>query len=122
MIISDARSAVHHEGGYLPSATAAGRRTGRLLQPVLIRFFCGLLLLSGSAYSFKLPFFQKQAGAGEQNTEVFDWFFSEAYAHNGFHYTYPPSSSVSIIRGNAHSGKYALQFDLDPNDYSGGSI
>ena len=94
-------------------------RTLRRVVPVLY----WLLLVSGTAYSLKLPFFDKNAeNSGSENIEIFDWFFSESYAHNGFQYAYPASSSVTVAKGNAHGGRYALQFDLDPDDYSGGSI
>ncbi len=98
------------------------QKAGGGLHPVFAGFCFGLLLISCSAYSFKIPFFQKNVGAAEQRSDVFDWFFNETCAHNGFNYSYPASSSVSVVRGNAHTGKYALQFDLDPDDYSGGSI
>jgi hypothetical protein len=117
---SDTRPAVKGNRSSIPGRSAVAGPSGGWIWPVLIRFLCALLLITGSAYSFKMPFFQKKAA--EERTDVFDWFFNEAYAHNGFNYSYPASSSVSVIRGNAHTGKYALQFDLDPNDYSGGSI
>jgi hypothetical protein len=49
-------------------------------------------------------------------------FFDDAYAPGGFQYAYPEKSKVFIAEGIAKSGEVSLQFDLTPDDFSGGSV
>ncbi|MDO5575661.1 MAG: carbohydrate binding domain-containing protein, partial [Fibrobacter sp.] len=49
-------------------------------------------------------------------------FFDEDYISGGYAYWYPDNSKVFIPEESGKNGEVALQFDLDANDYSGGSV
>ena len=93
---------------------------------VTITGFLFIIILSFPGYCWKFPFSSKDTTSRSvtpsASNEIFDWFFSESYAHDGYAYAYPSSSSVTIAKGVAHKGNYSLKFDLDPADYSGGSV
>lgn len=49
-------------------------------------------------------------------------FFDEDYISGGYAYWYPDNSKVFIPEESGKNGEVALQFDLEANDYSGGSV
>ncbi|MBN1306397.1 MAG: hypothetical protein JXA18_00670, partial [Chitinispirillaceae bacterium] len=49
-------------------------------------------------------------------------FFDEDFISGGYPYWYPEQSNVFIPEESGKNGEVAIQFDLEANDYSGGSI
>ncbi len=49
-------------------------------------------------------------------------FFDDDFISGGFPYWYPEQSKVFIPEESGKNGEVAIQFDLEANDYSGGSI
>ncbi|MBN2035544.1 MAG: hypothetical protein JW768_02260 [Chitinispirillaceae bacterium] len=49
-------------------------------------------------------------------------FFDEDFVSGGYAYWYPDDSKVFIPEESGKNGEVALQFDLDAQDYSGGSV
>lgn len=78
-----------------------------------------------------MSFFCSAAGAGFgkgtnnkkiRKEAIAGCFFDDLYAAHGFNYAYPPTSEVSVSRDTVKVGHLALQFDLDPTEFSGGSV
>lgn len=61
-------------------------------------------------------------GAAAGNDKVVFRFFDEDFISGGFPYWYPEQSNVFIPEESGKNGEVAIQFDLEANDYSGGSI
>ena len=61
------------------------------------------------------------AEAGGDNKVVFR-FFDEDFISGGFPYWYPDQSKVFIPEESGKNGEVSIQFDLEANDYSGGSV
>lgn len=49
-------------------------------------------------------------------------FFDEDFVSGGFQYVYPDASKVHIPEESGHDSEVSLQFDLEANDFSGGSV
>jgi len=65
---------------------------------------------------------QRLAPSAALPPEVVYCFFSEAFVAGGFQYAYPQRSKVLIDECVAKNGEVSLRFDLDPGDFSGGSV
>lgn len=57
-----------------------------------------------------------------QDSRLVYRFFDEDFISGGYAYWYPDNSKVFIPEESGKNGEVALQFDLDANDYSGGSV
>lgn len=56
------------------------------------------------------------------NDKVVFRFFDEDFVSGGYQYVYPEASRVFIPEESGHESEVALQFDLEPGDYSGGAV
>jgi hypothetical protein len=65
----------------------------------------------------------KKTGVAGESQVVFR-FFEEDFTPGGFEYVYPEKSKVFINERREHvkNGEASLQFDLIPDDYSGGAV
>ncbi len=85
-----------------------------------------VLVLAGCALQFKpLPTPAKAAtGATQEHVDprVVYRFFDDDFVAGGYEYSYPDASKVYIPEESGHDSEVSLQFDLDPNDYSGGAV
>jgi len=61
-------------------------------------------------------------GKAAINEKVVYRFFDEDFIAGGFPYWYPDQSNVFIPEESGKNGEVSLQFDLEANDYSGGSV
>lgn len=104
------------------SRTAPDRPAG-----VLIWLVCmALLVVVYPAELLGWGFSWGSSGSGSKGAaldkDVVGWFFDDVYAHDGYHYAYPPLSSVKLVKGNAKRGRYSCRIELAVNDYSGAAI
>ena len=87
----------------------------------------GLLIYAGAALPgwLQIKPLKKQTEAVAQTTTdprlVFR-FFDEDFVSGGYAYWYPDNSKVFIPEESGKNGEVALQFDLNAQDYSGGSV
>lgn len=65
---------------------------------------------------------QKNYGNDSTAYKILYIFFDDAFTPGGFAYHYPKESNVRITEEVSRHGEVALQFDLFPGDYSGGSV
>jgi hypothetical protein len=60
--------------------------------------------------------------ANAANEKVVFRFFDEDFVSGGYQYIYPEASRVFIPEESGHESEVALQFDLEPGEYSGGAV
>ncbi len=64
----------------------------------------------------------KVTAASAGSEKVVYRFFDEDFISGGYPYWYPDQSKVFIPEESGKNGEVAIQFDLEANDYSGGSV
>ncbi len=80
---------------------------------------CGIQLRPLQQPSLEKP---GVAGAAAKNDKVVYRFFDEDFVSGGYAYNYPEASRVFIPEESGHESEVALQFDLEPGEYSGGAV
>ncbi len=103
-------------------------RSQRIFQNSLLAIITliGILLVSACSLKFqplpKSTTAGSEASAGEKDPRLVYRFFDEDFVSGGYGYTYPDASKIYIPEESGHNSEVALQFDLDANDFSGGSV
>lgn len=62
------------------------------------------------------------ASSAGGNSNVVFRFFDEDFVSGGYQYIYPEASKIYIPEESGHESEVALQFDLEPGEYSGGAV
>gem|GEM_PF-3658974 len=104
-----------------------GSRVQSLAAGALVGLSCAALFIVVSpaelvGWSFSWGRTKSPTESASYDKDVVGWFFDDAYAHSGYHYAYPPVSSVKIVKGNAKRGRCSCCMELAVDDYSGASI
>jgi hypothetical protein len=60
--------------------------------------------------------------AEPKNDKVVFRFFDEEFVAGGYPYNYPEASKVFIPEQSGHESEVAVEFDLEPGEYSGGAV
>jgi hypothetical protein len=82
-----------------------------------------LFLSFGWNITWQLPSSEdKTTSASVASSKNIFRFFDDNYVSGGFPYIFPKKSKLIIDQDIFKNGEVSLRFDLDPNDYSGGSV
>jgi len=97
--------------------------TPQLVRKVVCMFIGCLLFSTAQGNDAKAALgTSEQRPQKHKKASIAGMFFDDQFIGHGFSYAYPPEAMVSPVKNVVKTGKTALQFDLVPSEFSGGSV